>query len=178
MTLRSRLFDGADGGRPVRVVLLAATAVLLSVTVATAASAGGFTASFDPEPTVVVTDERGEELVVSPVADGVEITLEYTHSVEQTLVRDVYAVDDDRLVSVRMEFSSFGAGLPAQAEVTQRDGRYVYQPPRVEYETLRVKTGAIADHDLIVDETRYDIAALSDGGAVEITVQQRRRILT
>ena len=170
----SRPSDGPDGARSVRVVLLAATAILLIVI----ASAGALTASLEPKPTLVVTDEHGDELVASPLADGDEVTLEYTHSVEQTVVRDVYAVDDNRLVSVRMEFSSFGAGLPSHADVTQRDGRYVYEPPRVEYETLSVKTGAIADHDLIVGETRYDIAALSDGGAVEITVQQRRRILT
>ena len=153
-------------------------AVLLSTAVATAVSSSSLTATLETESTVVVTDGDGEELVVSPVADRTEIVLEYTHSVEKTLVRDVYVAADGRLVSVRMEFSSFGAGLPSQADVTQRDGRYVYEPPQVEYETLRVKTGVIADHDLIVGDTRYDIAALAEGGAVEITVQQRRRIFT
>ncbi len=178
MTLWSRLSGDADGSRSVRVVLIAVAVVLLSTAVATAVSSGALNASLEPQPTVVATDEQGAEIVVSPVTDETEIILEYTHSVEQTLVRDVYVAADGQLVSVRMEFSSFGAGLPSQAEVTQRDGRYVYEPPRVEYETLHVKTGVIADHDLIVGGTRYDIAALADGGAVEITVQQRRRILT
>jgi len=178
VTLRSRLSDGVGGSRSVRVVLIAVAAVLLSIAVATAVSSSALTTPLEPEPTVVVTDEDGEELVVSPVSAETEIVLEYTHSVEKTLVRDVYVAADGRLVSVRMEFSSFGAGLPSQADVTQRDGRYVYEPPQVEYETLRVKTGVIADHDLVVGDTRYDIAALADGGAVEITVQQRRRIFT
>ncbi|MBP1921207.1 hypothetical protein J2751_000190 [Halorubrum alkaliphilum] len=178
MALRSRLSGSADGSRSVRVVLTAVTAVLVSAAVAVAASSGALTASIEPEPAIVVTDDRGEEIVVSPVGEETEIVLEYTHSVEKTLVRDVYVAVDGQLVSVRMEFSSFGAGLPSQATVTQRDGRYVYEPPRVEYEALRVKTGVIADHDLIVGGNRYDIAALADGGAVEITVQQRRRIFT
>jgi len=125
------------------------------------------------EPTVVVTDSNGEELVAAPVGGDEEVVLEYTHSVERTLVRDVYVHEDGRLVMVRMEFSSFGAGLPSEADVVVRDGRYVYHPPRTEYETLRVMTGSIADHDLIVGDDRYDIAALSNGGAVELTIETR-----
>jgi len=37
-------------------------------------------------------------------------------------------------------------------------------------------TGPIADHDLIVGDERYDIAALTDGGSVELTIQERTRI--
>lgn len=125
------------------------------------------------EPTVVVTDSDGEELLATAVGPDDEIVLEYTHSVEKTLVRDVYVHEENRLVMVRMEFSSFGAGLPSEADVTVRDGRYVYYPPRTEYETLRVMTGSTADHDLIVGDDRYDITALSGGGAVEITVINR-----
>lgn len=129
-------------------------------------------------PTLVVTAEDGEELVVTPVGDDTEVVVEYTHSVERTLVRDVYVPDDGRLVMIRTEFSSFGAGLPAQADVTVRDGRFVYRPPRSEYETLRVKTGEIADHDIVVSGERYDIATLADGGSIELTVQERRRAFT
>jgi len=125
------------------------------------------------EPTVVVTDTDGQELVVAPIHDGDEVVLEYTHSVERTLVRDVYVHEDGRLVMTRMEFSSFGAGLPSHAEVTIRNGRYVYHPPRSEYESLRIMTGSTADHDLIVGENRYDITALSGGGAVEVTIENR-----
>ncbi|GAB6877809.1 DUF1850 domain-containing protein [Halorubrum gandharaense] len=129
------------------------------------------------EPTLVVTDSDGNELVAAPIGENEEIILEYTHSVERTLVRDVYVHEDGRLVMTRMEFSSFGAGLPSDAEVVVRDGRYVYYPPRSEYETLRVMTGSTADHDLIIGGDRYDIAAMSDDGAVELTVVKRTREL-
>ncbi len=125
------------------------------------------------DPTLVVTDENGTELVATPVSDGTEIVIEYTHSVEKTTVRDVYVQRDGALVMTRMEFSSFGAGLPSQADVTVRDGRYVYEPPSESYPTLHLKTGAVADHDLIVGDERYDIAGMSGGGALELTIERR-----
>ena len=125
-------------------------------------------------PTLVVTNSSDETLLSSPVTEGSELVVEYTHSVEQTLVRDIYVVDDGALVMTRMEFSSFGAGLPAQADVTVENGRYVYEPPTQRYETLRITTGSVADHDLVVDGQRYDIAALAAGGTVELEIQERR----
>ena len=145
-------------------------AALLLVTTSIAFFAVGGGDHLGDDPTLVVTDSAGEELLTVPIETDDEIVLAYTHSVEQTLVRDVYVHENDRLVMVRMEFSSFGAGLPSEADVTVRDGRYVYHPPRTEYETLRVMTGSTADHDLLVGGNRYDITELSGGGAVEITV--------
>ncbi|WP_241154903.1 DUF1850 domain-containing protein [Halorubrum sp. CSM-61] len=145
-------------------ILVAATGAAFA-TGAVDAVAGG--------PTLVVTDESGTELVTAPVSDDTEIAIEYTHSVEKTTVRDVYVPRDGELVMTRMEFSSFGAGLPSQADVTERDGRYVFEPPSESHETLHLKTGHVADHDLIVGDERYDIAGMTDGGAVELTVERR-----
>ena len=132
----------------------------------------------ETETTLVVTDETGEEIVVTPVGPDTEIVIEYTHSVERTLVRDVYVAENGTLVMIRMEFSSFGAGLPSEADVVVDEGRYVYHPPRTEYETLRVMTGPIADHDLVVGDDRYDLAGITDGGPVELTVAERARSTT
>jgi len=126
---------------------------------------------------LVVTDSTARELLSTRVETGSEIVVEYTHSVEQTLVRDHYAVSDDRLVMTHMEFSSFGAGLPAQADVTVENGRYIYEPPPTDYETLRLTTGAVADHDLIVDGQRHDIAAMAAGDTIELRITERRHLL-
>ncbi len=147
-------------------------AVLLLATASVVFVLGGGVDYAAGEPTLVVTDGDGTELIATPIADD-EIVLEYTHSVEQTLVRDVYVHEEGRLVMTRMEFSSFGAGLPSGADVVVRDGRYVYDPPHAEYETLRVMTGSTADHDLLIGGDRYDIATMSDGGAVELRIVNR-----
>ena len=153
-----------------RAWLAVALAVVCVGTVAAVAGSGAAT-----EPVLVVTGDGGEELLVTPVDEGTEITVEYTHSVEKTLVRDVYAVRDGGLVMTRMEFSSFGAGLPSTADVTEVDGRYVYRPPEQRYDPLRVTTGDVADHDLVVGDERYDLAAIADGGTVELRVETRPR---
>lgn len=132
---------------------------------------GGVGSVLSTEQTLIVTDGAGEELIAVEVDDGAEVVVEYEHSVERTVVRDVYVVSDAKLVMDRMEFSSFGAGLPSHAEVTQRDGRYVYDLDGQEYGTLRISTGLIADHDLVVDGTRYDLAGIADGGTVEIRIR-------
>ena len=151
-------------------------AVALAATLATATGAGYALGAVDAVaggPTLVVTDDSGTELVTTPVSEETEVVIEYTHSVEKTTVRDVYVPRDGELVMTRMEFSSFGAGLPSQADVTERDGRYVFEPPSESYSTLHLKTGTVADHDLVVGDERYDIAGMTDGGAVELTVERR-----
>ncbi|VTT88019.1 DUF1850 domain-containing protein [Halorubrum sp. DM2] len=167
-------FRGALRATAGRRRIAAAALVGLLVVAVVAATVGGVPGGDSgADRTLVVTYENGTELAVAPVDDDTEIVIEYTHSVEKTLVRDVYVATNDGLRMTRMEFSSFGAGLPSRADVTERDGRYVYYPPPTEYRTLHLKTGLVADHDLIVGDRRYDIAGLSEGGAVELTVERR-----
>jgi len=168
VTVRSRLPSDRRG---IALVAVAFVAILAAAT--GAAFATGAVDTVAGGSTLVVTDESGTELVTAPVSDETEIVIEYTHSVEKTTVRDVYVARDGELAMTRMEFSSFGAGLPSQADVTERDGRYVFEPPSEPYATLHLKTGTVADHDLIVGGERYDIAEMTDGGAVELTVERR-----
>lgn len=125
--------------------------------------------------TLVITDESGTDSLEISVEPETEIELEYTHSVEQTPVTDIYVVSDGALVSDRMLFSSFGAGLPAQAEVTREDDRYVYHPPEQRYDPLTVTTGPVAGHELVVDGERYDLVKFSDGGTVRIKIETEFR---
>jgi len=139
--------------------------------------AGVIAGATTTEQTLVVTDTSEKELLSVRVESGTEIIIAYTHSVEQTLVRDIYVVDNGGFIMTRMEFSSFGAGLPAQADVTVQDGRYVYEPAGQRHEQLRVTTGFIADHDLVVDGERYDLASMADGDTVVLRITQQRSLL-
>lgn len=128
------------------------------------------------EPVLVVTDDEGNELLAVPVDSDTEIAIEYTHSVERTLVTDVYVVSDGALVTDRMVFSSYGAGLPSDAEVTRVGDRYVYSPSEQRHETLTVATGFVAGHELVVGDERYDLADRADGGTVQLRIENRLRI--
>jgi len=150
-------------------LLVAVVALAVTGAVATAIVVTGVAT----QPVLVVTDDDGTELHSHPVSDGDEVAIEYTHSVERTLVTDVYVVSDGGLVTDRMLFSSYGAGFPSEAAVTREGDRYVYHPPEQRYETLAVSTGVIAGHELIVGDSRYDLADSSDGGTVHVHIENR-----
>lgn len=122
---------------------------------------------------VVADAETGERLLEVPVAEGSTVALNYTHSVEKTPVLDVYEVNGTELEMVRMEFHSFGAGLPSRADVNVTDeGTFVFDPDG-SYDHIYVKPGEIAGHELLVDDRRYDLVALSEARSVNLYVTNR-----
>ena len=144
---------------------------LLAVAVSIIGLGVVFTVGSESTTTLVVADSEGNDQLEVSTEPGAEVALEYTHSVERTPVTDIYVVTDQGLVSDRMLFSSFGAGLPAQADVTREGNRYVYEPPAKRYDPLIVTTGTIAGHELVVDGERFDLTEIADGGTVQIRVE-------
>ena len=152
----------------VAALLVAAVLVLVAVT-----------ATVPTETVLVVEDaETGEQYLTEPVSDGSTVGLEYMHSVEKSRVYDEYRVDDRTLVNTRMEFESYGWGLPARVNVTTVDGMLVYEPsePIAKLQRLSVSPGRIAGHTLIVDDRRYDLVAATNASDVRIHIEQRSRI--
>jgi len=146
---------------------LLALAVLGFVVVAVTAPIGSV---------LVVEDvETGERYVAEPVNDGSTVALEYMHSVEKSRVYDEYRVEGRTLVNTRMEFESYGWGLPARVNVTNVNGTLVYDPvePITELERLSISPGEIAGHTLIVDERQYDLVEVSDGNDVTMHIERR-----
>ena len=121
---------------------------------------------------VVADAETGERYLTVPVPNGTEVGLEYTHSVEQSQVYDGYTVRGDRLVNTRMEFESYGWGLPSRVNVTEVNGTFVYDPPG-SLERLTVAPGEIAGHTLVVGDQRFDLVALSNGRSVDLYLAER-----
>jgi len=161
---------------PDRSRTLALVAVGLVVTAAAVGIAVG-AGAVDGQALLIEDVETGEESLSVPVEENSTVTIAYTHSVEKTPVRDVYAVRDAGLVMTRMEFQSFGAGLPSTVDVERSDGgSFVYHPPDRRTEALLVATSPVAGHELVVDGERYDLVELADGGSVRLRVTTRLRI--
>ncbi|POG57031.1 DUF1850 domain-containing protein [Haloferax marisrubri] len=153
--------------------MLDSTPTRLLVVVAVLAVAVGGSAAVPAGQALVVEDaETGERLQTIPVEENTTVALEYTHSVEKTRVLDAYAVQDGELVMTKMEFKSYGAGLPARANVTTENGSFVFDPEG-SYEDLYVKPGRIAGHKLHVGDQTYDLVALSDARSVRLHVTHR-----
>jgi hypothetical protein len=147
-------------------------AVLLVAVVALVALA----ATAPIEAVLVVEDvETGERYLTEPVNDGSTVALEYTHSVEKSRVYAEYRVDGTTLVNTRMEFESYGWGLPARVDVTNVNGTLVYDPdePITELDDLSVSPGRIADHTLIVDGRRHDLVTATGGSDVRLHIERR-----
>lgn len=150
-------------------VLLVAT-VLCSVGIAMAV----------PTETVLVVEDAttGDSYITEPVADGSTVGLEYMHSVEKSRVYDAYRVENQTLVNTRMEFESYGWGLPARVNVTNVNGTLVYEPdePITELRTLYVSPGRTAGHTLIVDSRRHDLVAVTNASDVRIRIERQSLI--
>lgn len=145
------------------------------VAVLLVALAGG-AASISTGAVLVVEDvDTGERYVAEPVETGSTVELRYVHSVEKTPVTDVYRVDGETLVNTRMEFESYGWGLPAQVNVTNVNGTFVYDPPEpiTTLESLSVSPGRIANHTLVVDDRQIDLVAETNASDVRIHVERR-----
>ncbi|MBX0322407.1 DUF1850 domain-containing protein [Halomicroarcula sp. F13] len=138
----------------------------------------GTVAAVPTQRTLVVEDaETGETYLTVPVENGTTVALEYTHSVEKTRVYDGYTVRGDRLVMTRMEFESYGWGLPSRANVTRENGTLVYDPPGV-YTRLTVAPGSVAGHRLHVGDRTYDLVALTDERSVTLHLTRRSALAT
>ncbi|WP_318567679.1 DUF1850 domain-containing protein [Salinigranum marinum] len=155
-----------DHQRRLRAVVAVSVVLLLAV--------GGAAATSLPagQALVVETADSGDELLRVPVEENTTVALEYTHSVEKTRVLDGYAVRGGELVMTRMEFQSYGWGLPARVNVSQENGSFVFDPDG-SYEELYVKPGRIAGHELHVGDRTYDLVALSDANSVRIYIADR-----
>ena len=161
-----------DTGQPGHHVGSLGFGVLVLVVVLVVGSVGVAGVIPSGQALVVETADGGDELLRLPVEENTTVALEYTHSVEKTRVLDAYAVRDGELVMTRMEFQSYGWGLPAQVDVTQENGSFVFDPEG-SYEELYVKPGRIAGHELHVGTETYDLVALSDAASVRIYITGR-----
>lgn len=124
---------------------------------------------------IVERPDTGETVVLEPVGTGSVVALEYMHSVEKTRVYDEYTVNGTTLDNSRMEFESYGWGLPTGANVTLEEGVFVFDPDR-SYDEIRVKPGRVANHTLIVDDHRYDLVERADANSVIIRVSRQSLI--
>lgn len=131
---------------------------------------GESTAETENRTLVVADAETDEPLLEVPTREGDEFTLAYTHSVEKTDVEDVYEIDDSALRMDRMVFSSYGAGLPSEAEVNRTEEGFVVTVDQ-SFERIYVSPGSIAGHTLHVDDECYALDDLSDGATVVLFVE-------
>lgn len=107
-------------------------------------------------PALVVQDSSsGRVFGFWPLQEPKEFAIEFTHSVNNSPVREFFIIEDGMIRLTAVRFYSFGAGVQSDVEegqVLSRDGdAMVISGFRSEFERLNLILGAVSDHRLIVN---------------------------
>jgi hypothetical protein len=104
----------------------------------------------------------------APVADGEEMVLSFTHSVNKRPVYDTLRIEGGSLVIVKSRFDAFGAGMPESStdQGTFRvlpDGGLEWTVNRMVPEIV-VRVGRVAGHTLQIRGREIALADLAEPG--------------
>ena len=89
----------------------AALAVLAALVLSFTFTAGYYLA--------LTNNETGAVLLRYPAYQGLEFSISFTHSVNQSPVVELYRVEGGNIVLTAVEFETFGAGMPSHLEAGQ-----------------------------------------------------------
>jgi TRAP transporter 4TM/12TM fusion protein len=102
---------------------------------------------------------------------GQQVTLAHIHSVERSLVEDVFQLGwRGDLIHRRTVTRSMGAGLPEGGEA--RGGVMTTRGTGERHREIALRYGAENEPYILVGDTRRDLADVADGRAVELRVRQ------
>ena len=111
---------------------------------------------------------RGQVRMCARMADGEEMVLSFTHSVNKRPVYETLRVQDGSLVIVKSRFDAFGAGMP---EATTHEGTLKVLPDGWLEWTVNqtvpevvVRVGRVAGHQLWIRGREIALADLTEPG--------------
>ena len=114
------------------------------------------------------------------IKNGGEFAIEYIHSVHQSPVREIFAVDTMKIKPVAARFFSFGAGMQTELEEGQqmsRDGEaFVITGYNRVFTELNYIVGTVSDHLLIMNGESISLRELC-GKNARVTVRIQEHIL-
>ena len=107
-----------------------------------------------PALRLVLEDAAGATLYSTPVENGTEFAIRYTHSVALTPVTDYFFIRDNSIWLDRTEYQDFGAGLPHTPEHGQKmrasHGMLTLSGYNRELGSFQLRVGRIANHILLI----------------------------
>ena len=98
------------------------------------------------------------------VEDNSEFAIEYTHSVNNSIVHEIFKVDGKTIYSRAVRFYSFGAGMQTELEEGQqiaRDGdALIITGLNRSFTELNYIVGTVSDHLLLINGERLSLRSL------------------
>jgi len=115
-----------------------------------------------------------------PFGDSGGFAVEFTHSVNQSPVRESFRVENGRLFLESVRFYSFGAGMQSDLEEGQTLSRdndaMIITGFNISLAELNLITGIVSDHLLIINNeiiSLRELAGISGGENSHITIRYR-----
>ena len=102
---------------------------------------------------VVYDTQTNETYKTFEVLEGLEFSVEFIHSVNQSPVIDVYVIKDEKIYVDRTVYSAFGAGVQTEIEEGQtleydKDGNMVVSGFNIVFPEVKYIVGTVSDHVL------------------------------
>ncbi len=124
-----------------------------------------------------IVDEYGKQILV--ISEVEEFQLVHTHSVAKTPVVDYYEIRDrNTIVQTRMDYYSYGAGLPTNGRGDYQiiDGAMVVDDLSEEHSEIRIRVGRVSEQHLVVNEETIYLKDLAMPGEGLILKPEPRKI--
>lgn len=131
--------------------LIAAAVMMVFIT----AAAVSFKA-LSTEYLVLYDSDTGKTHITVKAEEGMQFSVEFIHSVNQTPLRDTYIIENGEIRAYSTLYRSFGAGVQTALEGDQKmtfddDGNMIITGFDITYDPLRYIVGTVSDHILTLD---------------------------
>lgn len=130
-------------------------------------------------PALVLKDaDTGQVFARWQVKEGSEFSLEFIHSVNQSPILDVFAVEGDQFRAVKTLYSSLGAGVeselsPGESLSYDKEGRMVITGFSQRFKQLNLIVGTVSDHTLTIQGEKLSLRELC-GKNTAVTFEIRK----
>lgn len=128
-------------------------------------AAAFFAACSAPVRLVLYNTETGQVYRSFAAAEGMEFSVEFIHSVNQSPVRDVFVIRDGAIVADRTIYAAFGAGVQSTLEEGQTleydsQGNMVVSGFDTVFPAVKYIVGTVSDHVLRIEGESISLTEL------------------
>lgn len=117
---------------------------------------------FSCEYLVLYNSDSGEVYLTVSAEEGLEFSVEFIHSVNQTPVKDTYIIENKQIRALSTLYRSFGAGVQTalcegETMTYDEDGNMIISGFDITYDPLRYIVGTVSDHILTINNEEISL---------------------
>jgi len=111
---------------------------------------------------VLFNSETGKVYREFSVSEGTEFSVEFVHSVNKSPVKDVFVIQDEKMIIDRTVYSAFGAGVQTEIEEGQKleyddDGNMIVSGFNIVFPQIKYILAEPSDHVLEINGEKISL---------------------